>query len=237
MTEKIKEKYGDFQTKHYGVLIQSDGKFRAEDILPGEYVFRTQIYAKKADGRRDHTKLIGKIEHEFTVPELTQADEDTPLDIGVISFDKANQLGVGQPAPEFEVDGLEGGKLKLSDYKGKVVLINFWSVHMLAGGDDGIENIKRIYEQFGGDKRFDILGLTFGGIKYYNDLSKKYIEEKNIKWKLGVVGFSNFNSGIIKDYGLKQWPFNILIDAEGKVIAIGLKGEELENAVAQALKE
>jgi cytochrome oxidase Cu insertion factor (SCO1/SenC/PrrC family) len=47
----------------------------------------------------------------------------TPL---IIGHRAATAVEVGQKAPDFELDSTKGGKLKLSDLKGKNVLINFY---------------------------------------------------------------------------------------------------------------
>jgi cytochrome oxidase Cu insertion factor (SCO1/SenC/PrrC family) len=40
---------------------------------------------------------------------------------------QALAIGIGDPAPDFELDSTKGGKVKLSDLKGKNVLINFYN--------------------------------------------------------------------------------------------------------------
>ena len=42
------------------------------------------------------------------------------------SWNGAHAIGLGDPAPEFELNSSKGGKLKLSDLRGKNVLINFY---------------------------------------------------------------------------------------------------------------
>jgi hypothetical protein len=44
----------------------------------------------------------------------------------LLAGSRAMAVGVGQPAPDFELDSTAGGKLKLSSLKGKNVLINFY---------------------------------------------------------------------------------------------------------------
>ena len=49
------------------------------------------------------------------------------LVVMLIHGPQALAIGVGDPAPDFELDSTKGGKVKLSDLKGKTVLINFYN--------------------------------------------------------------------------------------------------------------
>jgi peroxiredoxin len=237
MQRKIEEKYGYSQTKHYSVLIQSDGRFRVDDVEVGRYVLTAMLYEKEKAGRPDYSRPIANVTHEFVIPELAEGDIDVPMELGVIHLEAEKKLAIGEPAPKLVVDGLDGGKIRLHDYTGKFVLINFWNVHMPSAADTEIENIKHIYERFADNKQFQAIGICFGSktVSFFTDLSKKYVLEKQFQGKQGFLDFNNRE--IYKAYGIRNFPFTVLVGPDGKVIAAGLEGEELERALIEAIGE
>ncbi|MFC1677659.1 carboxypeptidase regulatory-like domain-containing protein, partial [Planctomycetota bacterium] len=233
--QTMKEKYGYVMNKHYGVLVQADGSFSIDDVEPGDYVLNVRLYEKGTHDQPDYSKPLGMTRHKFTVPE--DEDVDEPLELGLIDVGVQPKIEVDQAAPAFEADALDGGTIKLSDYAGKVLLINFWNFQMSPGGDDGVADVRNVYEQFAGNEQFEVLGLTIGSkrIKYYTELIEKYIKEKGLEWKQGIIDMSDNN--LVQIYSIRQWPFNVLVGRDGKIIATGLKGDELETAVAEAVGE
>jgi peroxiredoxin len=236
----MQEKAGTAQdvNKNYSAITQPDGIFRVEDVAPGTYTLDIRVYQRGQHGNADYKKPIGKILHDFTVPELAEGDEDNPLDLGTITLEnevEKSQGLIGQPVPELTAETLDGDTLRLSDYRGKIVLLNFWTFQKQETAEAEMENMKSIYETFADEDTFDVLGLTMGGFGILGkELAQKYVDEKGIPWPQAIIKMGDFYK-LHETFGLNKYPFNVLIGPDGKIIAAGLEGDELKTKVAEAI--
>lgn len=78
------EKYRNRQS--YYVAAGPDGAFRAEDIEAGAYRLVARI-RESIDGSPVKGRVMGKLEHVFTVPEMPEGRDDVPLDLGALTFE------------------------------------------------------------------------------------------------------------------------------------------------------
>ncbi len=133
----------------------------------------------------------------------------------------------GQVLPDFSpstVD-LEGNPISLADYRGKVVLLDFWAVW--CGPCLGeIPNIKAVYEKYH-DKGFDVIGVSFD-----EDAAvlREFIAAKEIPWRQILDG-GGFGGTFAKQYGVHSIPAPFLIDREGKVLSVKARGSLLDELV------
>ena len=101
--------------------------------------------------------MIGRVKRDFTVPEMPGGRSNEPLDLGTITV-KLEALQIGDLAPDFDVERIgtpeKGRRVKLSDYRGKLVLLDFW-----AGWQDDMTVLKEVQKKFGSDPRFVLISL------------------------------------------------------------------------------
>ena len=75
-------------------------------------------------------RKIGHLRMPVVVPEIPGGRSNEPLDLGTITAKLFDTLKVGDLAPDFDVERIgsqeKGRRLKLSDYRGKLVLLDFW---------------------------------------------------------------------------------------------------------------
>ncbi|RKU17123.1 hypothetical protein C6503_11280 [Candidatus Poribacteria bacterium] len=133
---------------------------------------------------------------------------------------------VGQVLPDFSsVVDLDGKPISLADYRGKVVLLDFWAVW--CGPCLGeIPRIKAVYEKYH-DKGFDVIGVSFD-----EDAAvlREFIKEKEIPWRQ-ILDDEGFRGTFAKQYGVRSIPAPFLIDREGKVISVKARGHLLSELV------
>lgn len=135
----------------------------------------------------------------------------------------------GQEAPEINLPTPEGKELALSSLRGKVVLIDFWA-SWCGPCRKEMPNVVKAYKKYK-DKGFEIYGVSLDQDK------EKWIEAiKNdgITWPQ-VSDLKYWQSDVVPLYSIQGIPYTVLLDKEGKIIAKGLRGPELESAIEKAL--
>jgi thiol-disulfide isomerase/thioredoxin len=149
----------------------------------------------------------------------------------VARIEQAKATAIGQVAPEIDLPTPQGTNIKLSSLKGKVVLIDFWASWCGPCRKEN-PNVVRMYNA-NKDKGFDIYSVSL-------DKDKKGWEQAIVKdgltWPSHVSDLGYWSSSVVKQYGFSGIPFTVLLDREGKIVAKGLRGPELEAAVENLLK-
>lgn len=138
-------------------------------------------------------------------------------------------LAIGQTAPEISLKNPEDELIKLSSLQGKIVLIDFWASWCKPCR---IENPKvvEMYQKYK-DKGFEIYGVSLDESK---EAWVKAIKDDNLTW-LHVSDLKFWYSKAAQDYQVSAIPQTYLIDAEGKILAKGLRGASLEKKLAELL--
>jgi peroxiredoxin len=143
-----------------------------------------------------------------------------------------NMPGVGirpeMEAPEFRGVTIEGDAVKLSDFRGKYVLLDFWAT----GCGPCIENLpelKKVYSEFAGDS-FEIIGIAEDDPAWLS----QFVTDNGIGWSQITQNRQVDGQGtIIKDYGVTGIPTYFLIDPAGKVVdpALGIRPAQLDSTL------
>lgn len=125
-------------------------------------------------------------------------------------------LGLGQQAPEIDGDDLNGVPLKLSGYRGKVVLLEFWASWCSSCIAD-IPQEKALIERFKG-RPFVIVGVNGDRSKV---AAQKAVAEHKIVWRSFWDGDKGPNGPIALTWDVQGWPTYYVLDQKG---VIRLKG-------------
>lgn len=143
---------------------------------------------------------------------------------------KLKRLAVGQPAPAFDSFTPDNKPVKLSDFKGKYVLVDFWASWCAPCRQEN-PNIVKQYNAFK-DKGFTVLGVSLDN----NPGSwMRAIKDDGLIWPQ-VSDLQAWSSALVTDYKIKAIPTSYLLDPEGIIIAKNLRGKELELFLTQTLR-
>lgn len=139
---------------------------------------------------------------------------------------------VGEVLPDFSsstVD-LEGNPISLAEYRGKVVLLDFWAVW--CGPCLGeIPRIKRVYEKYH-DNGFEVIGVSMDEDEA---VLRAYIHENEMPWR-HIFDGQRWSGHLVEQYGVRSIPAPFLIDREGKVISVKARGSLLDELVAAEIE-
>lgn len=139
-------------------------------------------------------------------------------------------LQPGKPAPDFSQPTPDGGSMKLSDLRGKVVLLDFWASWCRPCRMEN-PNVVAAYNKFKG-RGFDIFSVSLDRDK---NAWLAAIKQDGLVWKNHVGDLKAWQNEAAALYGVQGIPYSVLIDREGKVIATNLRGPDLHNKIAEVL--
>ena len=147
-------------------------------------------------------------------------------------------IKVGNMAPDIELPNVEGDILKLSDNKNKIVLINFWT-SWCAPCRKKAPELLEIFNKFkdtyfdDGENGFEIVSVSLDK----NEIAwKNSIEKDSIGDFLNVGDMKGWKSSAALSYNIKSVPSNILLDGNGKIIAINLSPQDLKKKLNRLKK-
>jgi len=136
---------------------------------------------------------------------------------------------VGKQAPEISLPDTEGRNVKLSSFRGKYVLVDFWASWCGPCRREN-PNVVQAYNQFK-NKNFTILGVSLDRQK---EPWEKAIVDDNLNWT-HISDLKYWQSEVVPIYQVESIPFNVLVDPDGKVVAENLRGSALEQKLQQVL--
>jgi len=135
---------------------------------------------------------------------------------------------VGAIAPDLAIENPDGKIMRLSDLRGKVVLLDFWAAWCRPCRMEN-PNVVKVYKKYH-EKGFEVYSVSL-------DRDKaswvKAIEADGLIWPYHVSDLGYWQSQAAKIYGISAIPATFLIGKDGRIIAKNLRGAALENALKE----
>ncbi|MEY2429886.1 MAG: hypothetical protein QOJ40_2771 [Verrucomicrobiota bacterium] len=220
----------DDELKEFDALLAKHKDEKTDDVA-NILNMKAMLYLQVFDNEEEGVALINQLKRDFPETKPGKHADDVLESIKRQAEGKKIQRSLvpGSKFPDFEEKDVAGKPLSVANYKGKVVLIDFWAtwcgpcVHELP-------NVIKTYEKHHG-KGFEIIGVSLD-----QDEKKlaNFTKDKNMTWQQYFDG-KGWQNKLAAKYGVNSIPATYLLDGEGKIIGKGLRGEELEDAVDKAL--
>ncbi len=142
----------------------------------------------------------------------------------------APQIGL-EKAPEIALPNPSGKIMRLSELKGKYVLVDFWASWCGPCRREN-PNVVKMYDKYH-SKGFEIFSVS---LDKDGEAWKRAIASDNLKWKYHVSDLKQWESSVIPLYGFDAIPYTVLLDPKGNIIATNLRGAALEQKLSELLK-
>lgn len=149
----------------------------------------------------------------------------------IFSLNLFSQMRPGQNAADLSLPDLNGKTVSLSEFKGKVVLLDFWASWCGPCRHNNPRLVK-LYNKFH-DKGFEIYGVS---LDEDTKSWKKAVRNDKLSWTQ-VIDDKGWDATSIVTYGINFIPSSFLIDRDGVIRTINAEGPELESSVKDLLKD
>lgn len=199
-----------------------------QQIAPGEYVLHPEKdlnYYIKVD-----SALFPKYPDYDPVATLHEQVQEVVSQLSTTAVNSPESL-LGKILLEITLPNPNGEMVSLSSTRGKVVLVDFWASWCPPCREES-PNLVKAYRKYK-NSGFEIFQVSLDKTK---DAWIKGITDDKLDQWIHVSDLKYWNSVVVEDFHLEAIPANFLLDGEGKVIAINLRGDELENKLGEIFK-
>ncbi|HZN63239.1 MAG TPA: TlpA disulfide reductase family protein [Planctomycetota bacterium] len=168
--------------------------------------------------------MLNRLTHEFGETQYAAMADRTLFEL--------DHLQVGRIAPDFEATDEKGQAYKLSDYRGKVTVIDFWG--SWCGSCRGELSLRKQLVERLRDKPFAIIGVNSD---YRGDLGKinPMLKEQGISWRQAIDGTTS--GPIATRWNVQSRPTIYVLDEKGVIRFKNARGERLGKVVDELLAE
>ena len=190
---------------------------------------------KSLDSQRlqdDAVALFTRLEKEHGQKPIREGSERTFADLARSAIFEIQHLGIGKQAPEIEGKDLAGRPMKLSDFRGKVVMLTFWA-SWCGPCMALVPHEKEIVERYK-DSPFALIGINGDSEKAK---AEEAIQKEGITWRSFACGEKGPDGELPRSWNVSGWPTIYLIDSKGTIRAKDRYDAALDEELEKLIKE
>lgn len=181
--------------------------------------------------RSDAIRVLELVVSDYPDVLAMQGDEKLSV-LATREIYELKHLAIGVTAPEIKGSDLDGKAMRLSDHRGKVVLLVFWaSTCGPCIGD--IPHEIELHAKFAG-RPFAIVGVNADSTL---ESARVSVEQNMIPWRSFWNGVGGVVGPITTDWNVRVWPTVYVLDHEGKIRFKNLRRNELDEPIEQLVKQ
>ena len=151
-------------------------------------------------------------------------------------IEKFKPLAYGQPAPNFTLPNINGDLVSLTDFKDKVILIDFWASWCKPCRMENPKLVK-LHKKFS-KNNFEIISVSLDGTQRQTDSRsawEKAIKDDKLSDWVHLSELKGWETYVRELYNFSSIPYTVLIDKDGKITAKNLRGLDLELKVNELI--
>ncbi len=228
---KILEADMSDELKQFDALLAKHKGEKTDDVAQILYM-KYMVYSQVIGDKEKGMELLAQLKQEFPDSKLV-ANMKRQTEQQAETQKIQDALAIGTKFPDFNEKDLAGKPLSIANYKGKVVLIDFWATWCPPCRAE-VPNVVAVYNKHH-SQGFEIIGIS---LDRQQDKAKleSYTKENKMPWPQFFDG-QFWNNKLSTKYGVRSIPATYLLDGEGTIIGKGddIRGENLDGAVAKAL--
>jgi peroxiredoxin len=218
------------ELKAFDGLIEKHKGEKTDDVAQ-ILLMKASLYEQVLDNSDKAIQVVEQLKQQF--PDTGPGKKaDSVMDaIRKAAEAKTVRAGLvaGSTFPDFAEKDVQGKPLSIANFKGKVVLLDFWATWCPPCVRE-LPNVIKTYEKHHA-QGFEIIGIS---LDQDEQKLKSFTEEKKMAWQQYFDG-QGWGNKLAGKYGIQSIPATFLLDGQGKIIGADLRGEDLEEAVAGAL--
>ena len=159
---------------------------------------------------------------------LQNPGDDSVVAVGDLDVDPTP----GSIAPDFTLTSVDGELVSLRQFRGKPVLVNFWAT-WCGPCRRAMPELLALQRKLAEEPGFQLVGVS---LDRNRQEFERYVREKSLGFPQYFDG-RQWNNKVALAYGVRAIPRNVLVDREGRIARVGLRGAGLERAIQELLAE
>ena len=191
-----------------------------------------QKYLQAKRTTQQHDDLASRLRQVINAAPDGMLDGESFVNVAKKELFELEHLTVGMMAPDISGEDLDGFEFRLSDYRGKIVMLDFWG-HWCPPCRNMYPQEQELVTKLA-SKPFVLLGVNSDRKL---DVAREAVRDEGLVWRHFWNGKGGTSGNIAEQWNIVAWPTVYLIDADGIIRYKDILGKDLDRAIEKLLAE